>query len=181
MSRMIVYIIFAIILVACTTTDNPREGGLISGVASLESGAYEHRVESLRQRANKAREENIKLSERNELLNKQRDAGVRTLTNININISRISQQMLTLRRQIASKKTSKNGNRAELARIKSSIDGINSQIVRLKVSKPLNLKLSSKTLKTSSINPNTLKQLEKQKKELHEQYISLLELLDLQL
>ena len=38
MFRLITVTLFATILTACSATDDPRQGGLISGVANLESG-----------------------------------------------------------------------------------------------------------------------------------------------
>jgi len=193
MFRVIAFTLFTMILTACSTTDDPRQGGLISGVANLENGGYERRVESLRQRANRARSENIRLSQKNQQLNQQLKKDSQNLARIKSDISRTSQQMVVLRRNILSKKTNQYKNKAELVKIKTTIDKINSRIDQLNAEKArikIKPRQARKTVvvvrhtrakKISSISPNTIRQLEIRKKALHEHYLSLLELLNSQL
>lgn len=189
MIKLITMTLFATVLTACSTTDDPRKGGLFSGVANLENGGYERRVESLRQRANRARSENIRLSQKNQQLRKDSQ----NLARIKSDISRTSQQMVVLRRNILTKKTNQNRNKTELAKIKMTIEKINNKINQLNREKAkikIKPRKAGKTIvvvrhirakKTSSISPNTIRQLKIRKKALHERYLSLLELLNSQL
>ena len=193
MIKLITMTLFATVLTACSTTDDPRKGGLFSGVANLENGGYERRVESLRQRANRARSENIRLSQKNQQLNQQLRKDSQNLARIKSDISRTSQQMVVLRRNILTKKTNQNRNKTELAKIKITIEKINIKINQLnrekakikikprKAGKTIVVVRHIKAKKTSSISPNTIRQLKIRKKALHERYLSLLELLNSQL
>ncbi|MCP5373980.1 MAG: hypothetical protein H6907_19785 [Hyphomicrobiales bacterium] len=107
---------------ACQTTDDPSQGGFVSGVSALNSGAYERRLD---QKRGELQNEQW----RQQQLQRDLEAARREQANVSAEVREAQQREDALRseiadldRRIAVAEQSRTADRAKLARVKEEVE-----------------------------------------------------------
>ncbi len=120
----------ALLLGACATTDDPREGGFIGGVQGLSSGAYDRRIQEREESLRRLNEIKRELGSEQERLSSERQRSQARLAELQRQLSRLDQEVARLTRRLEREQQQLAGDREKTAGLKRDLGQLRQQIAR---------------------------------------------------
>lgn len=90
-----------LLLGGCATTDDPREGGFFSGVAGINSGTYDRRIQDREQHLQAERDENYRLQDQSRRLEQEKADKQRVVLNERQKLSKLNRDVKSLESKVA--------------------------------------------------------------------------------
>jgi chromosome segregation ATPase len=131
MKKLLCLTASTLLLGACATTDNPREGGFFGGVQGINSGAYDKRIqerEDSLQRLNAIKQE---LGTEQARLSSDRQRKQARLDGLQQQLSQLDRETAQLSRQLDQKRSQLAGDREKTAKLKQDLAQLRQDIARV--------------------------------------------------
>jgi chromosome segregation ATPase len=131
MNKFITLTVATLVLSACATTDNPREGGFFGGVQGINSGAYDKRIEEREdslQRLNAIKQE---LGEEQAHLSSEKQRKQARLAGLQQQLAQLDKETAQLSRQLDQRRSELAGEKAKTARLKQDLAQLRQDVASL--------------------------------------------------
>lgn len=117
--------------VSCATTDDPRQGGLISGMHSIGTGAYDKRIEEREARLQRLREMQQELKSEQQQLETDRSERQARLDELEGRLKRLDAESRQLLTELQTNRAHLAENRSRQARLEQDLTALRSAIADL--------------------------------------------------
>jgi chromosome segregation ATPase len=113
---------------ACTGTQDPSQAGFFDGAANLASGTYDQRVAQREAAAASAQQRADQLALRAQQLEQQRQTLAAQEASLRTRVQQVNAEVYTQRTRLQDLRDSRQADEAELARLESRLDGLQSDL-----------------------------------------------------
>ncbi len=170
--NIIIIALLILFLNGCATSTDPHEGGFLGGVQGLSSGEYERRKKERQQRLERIKQEQSNLDNYSQSLEKNKASLEKKLQEEKRLIAKLNKDSQALEEKIAQLKSENSADQKKVNNLKQRLKQLNRDIS--------NIKHSIDDLEGGGSGDTSLDktraQLEKQRKELQNEYQLLLEM-----